>query len=122
MITSDAAKGKAESGQRKYLRVVSTLPPRPRLWHRDTSAPENGRRFRFLKARLDKPEQNSKSEARNSKQLQMFKRDNDENWLGRDLIGLFFVSFILSFGFVSDFVLRIFNAACYLNSNCLHFA
>jgi len=37
----------------------------------------------------------------------MFKKDNDQNWLDRNLKYFFGLSVIPAFGFVSDFVLRI---------------
>jgi hypothetical protein len=54
----------------------------------------------------DKPELNSKTEARNPKQIQMFENGNDQNRLDRHLRWSLGVSVIRSFGFVSDFGFR----------------
>jgi hypothetical protein len=114
IVESDVSKSKAESGQRKVSPDGVDNPPGLTYGLGAHRTPEHGRRFRFLKARLGQAGTKFEIRSTKSETNSNVQKNNDPNRVGHDLSWFFGISVIPSFGFVSDFVLRIYNAACHL--------
>jgi hypothetical protein len=111
MVSSDTLKGKAESEQRKAASMHGVDNPPGLAYglgaHRKLA---QGLKCRFFST-AQPGQAGTKFEIRSTKleTNSNVQKNNDQNRVARDLIGLFFVSVIPSFGFVSDFGFRASN-------------